>query len=175
MTHGKSQITKFEAAQRQLVTAIRLFFEDADSVSVYTLAHAAWEVLDALCKNRNKIRFRHQISGAHKTSESEIKKITNYGRNFFKHADRDPNDVLEDFSDYQSDHVLIAATMDFGMLSDTKPLELLVFQFWYFAVHPEKAPKPDFQNMFPGIASFDRGKQKAAGLQALMKGLRTLR
>lgn len=43
----KKEVTKFDAARRQLVTAIRLFFEGGDSISVYTLAHASWEVLDA--------------------------------------------------------------------------------------------------------------------------------
>ena len=46
------QITKLEAARWRLVTSIRLFFEDADSISIYTLAHASWEVLDALCKHQ---------------------------------------------------------------------------------------------------------------------------
>jgi hypothetical protein len=60
------RITKLEAARRQLVTGIRLFFEDADSISVYTLGHAAWEVLDALCKHQGKIRFREQMAGANR-------------------------------------------------------------------------------------------------------------
>ena len=47
-------LTKFEVARRQLVTAIRLFFGDEDSVSVYTLAHASWEILDTLCRQRRQ-------------------------------------------------------------------------------------------------------------------------
>ena len=50
------QITKLEAARRQLVTSIRLLFEGADSI--YTLALASWEVLDALCKHQGKLRSK---------------------------------------------------------------------------------------------------------------------
>ena len=32
---SKTEVTKFEAARRQLATATRLFFEGGDSVSVY--------------------------------------------------------------------------------------------------------------------------------------------
>jgi hypothetical protein len=130
------------AARRQLVIAIRLFFEDTNSVSVYALAHAAWEVLDALCKHRGLTRFREEMSGANGLSEAEIKRIANYGRNFFKHAKEDPEAVLDDFADDRNDHVLLAATFDYGTLAASKPMEVQVFQLWYFAVHPEKAMRP---------------------------------
>lgn len=170
------QITKFEAARRQLVTSIRLFFEDADSVSVYGVAHAAWEVLDALCKHQGKMRFREQMAGATGLTEEEIKKIANFGKNFVKHADRKPEDVLDDFSDDLIDHVLIAATMDYGTLADTKPMEVQLYPVWYFAAHPEKIALPDFKlmqdlsnNLFPGLAKLDRVRQKQAGLHALVQ------
>jgi hypothetical protein len=173
------RITKFEAARRQLVTSIRLFFEGADSISVYTLGHAAWEVLDALCKHQGKIRFREQMAGANKLTEDEIKRIANHGKNFFKHADRKPEDVLEDFDDDLNDHVLIAATMDFGTLASAKPMEVQLYPIWYFAAHPEKIALPDFKEMqdaantmFPGLAGADRARQKQVGLQALAQALR---
>jgi hypothetical protein len=173
------QITKFDAARRQLVTSIRMFFEDADSISVYTLGHAAWEVLDALCKHQGKIRFREQMAGANRLSEDEIKKIANFGKNFFKHADRKPDDVLQEFDDNLNDHVLIAATIDFGTLASSKPMEVQLYPIWYFAAHAEKIALPDFKvvqnaaaEMFAGLADIDRPRQKQAGLQALVQALR---
>jgi len=166
------QITKLEAARRQLVIAIRLFFEDTDSVSVYALGHAAWEVLDALCRHRDLTRFRGEMAVANALSEAEIKRIANYGRNFFKHADTDPDALLDDFSDDRNDHVLLAATLDYGMLASTKPMEVQVFQFWYFAAHPDKALRPAMdqiieagQKYFPGIDKLTRKHQKEAVLR----------
>jgi hypothetical protein len=163
------RITKFEAARRQLVTSIRLFFEDADSISVYTLGHAAWDVLDSLCQHEGKNRFRAQMAGANKLTEDKIKRIANHGKNFFKHADRKPEDVLEDFDDDLNDHVLIAATMDFGTLDSAKPMEVQLYPVWYFAV---KEIQDAANTMFPGLATADRARQKQAGLQALVKSLR---
>jgi hypothetical protein len=175
----KGQVTKFDAARRQLVTTIRLFFEEGDSVSVYALSHAAWEVLDALCKHRGLTRFRNQMSGATGRPEHEIKKIASYGRNFFKHANDDPDDVLENFSDDLNDHVLLGATMDFGTLATAKPMEVQVFQLWYFAAYPEKAPRPHFDAImeaadehFPRFAAMDRMAKKNAGLRVLVAALR---
>jgi hypothetical protein len=42
------KITKLEAARRQLVTAIRIYFADGDPISTHTLAAAAFEILDDL-------------------------------------------------------------------------------------------------------------------------------
>jgi len=173
------QISKLEAARRQLITSIRLLFEDADSISIYTLAHASSEVLDALCKNEGKLRFREQMSSANKMSEKAINRIASHGRNFFKHADRDPDAVLDDFDDTLNDHVLIAATMDYSVLASSKPMEVQLYPLWYFGVYPEKLMLPDMQHikdaadqMLPGLAAQPRKKQKAAGHSALVCSLR---
>ena len=47
-------ITKIDATRRQLRTAIRLFCQDGDAVSIHTLASAAQGVLDALLKPNGK-------------------------------------------------------------------------------------------------------------------------
>lgn len=173
------KISKLEAARRQLVTSIRLLFEDADSISVYTLAHASWEVLDGLCKHEGKLRFREEMSSANKMSETAINQLASHGRNFFKHADRDPEAVLEDFDDTLNDHVLIAAAFDYGTLASSKPMEVQLYPIWYFAVYPEKLLLPDMQHikdaadqLFPGLSSASRDRQKAAGLLALVQSLR---
>lgn len=172
-------LTKIEAARRQLITSIRLLFEDADSVSVYTLAHASWEVLDALCKHEGKVRFRDQMASATGKGEKAIKEIANFGKNFFKHADSDPEGVLEDFSDDLNDHVLIAATMDYAVLATTKPMEVQLYPLWYFGVYPDKLLLPAMaeirdasETMFPGLSREPRARQKAAGLSALQQALR---
>ena len=177
---AETELTKFEIARRQLVTAIRLFFEEGDSVSVYTLAHASWEVLDALCRHQRVMRFRDQMSGSTGLAEKEINKIASYGRNFFKHADKDPKATLPNFSDDMNDHVLIGASMDFGTLATQKPMEVQLFQLWYFAAHPEKVPPSHFEaissaanQQFPGFTSKDRESKKRAGLQVLLAALRT--
>lgn len=47
------RITKLDAARRHLATAIMLWFTGGDTVSIYTLSHAAYEVIQyCLCISR---------------------------------------------------------------------------------------------------------------------------
>jgi len=47
----KLKISKLDAAKRQLETAIRLYFNEADPVSVHTLAGAAHTISEILIIN----------------------------------------------------------------------------------------------------------------------------
>jgi len=84
-------ITKLEAAKRQLHMAIKLWFADADAVSVHTLACAAHQIVHDINSNRKgsdllldsaliKDEFRRDYV-------NEMRKAMN----FFKHADNDPD------------------------------------------------------------------------------------
>jgi predicted HD phosphohydrolase len=79
-------VTKLEAANRQLCAAIRLFFEDADAVSVHTLACAARDIYEKHCVTTNRERMfdvMKQANPNHK--EKDIWTILNANRIFFKH------------------------------------------------------------------------------------------
>jgi hypothetical protein len=90
------KIPKLEAARRQLDSALALFFQSGDAVSIHTLACAAYDVLDDVNQSRGRIetfvkRRYPQLPG--KLSVAAINSV----RNFFKHADRDPEGELEFF------------------------------------------------------------------------------
>lgn len=50
----RKDITKNEAACRQLETAIRLFFEGADAISVHVLASSAQVIVRHVCRHMGK-------------------------------------------------------------------------------------------------------------------------
>jgi hypothetical protein len=135
------RITKLDAAKRQLTTAIRLFFEDDDPVSVYTLAHASLEILGILCKRAGKERYIQLVAEKYGLTEMDARPIVSYGKNFFKHADRDPDAVLEDFADTRNDGILMYAIVDLFSLFEENyhalPHEVLAFRLWYSIAHPE--------------------------------------
>jgi hypothetical protein len=82
MTNGG--IDKFEAAQRQLDCAIRLWVADEDSLAIHTLAYAACCLLRELF-GRQKTEVLRKFEGSQRFGEVP---------NFLKHADRDPDYVL---------------------------------------------------------------------------------
>ncbi len=56
-------LTKIDVARRQLATAIQLFFENGDPVSIYSLAANAWEVIDVLCNNAQVASISNETRG----------------------------------------------------------------------------------------------------------------
>ena len=80
----RSEIDKFEAAQRQLDCAIRLWLVDEDSIAIHTLAYAACCILRDLFDSQKR-----EVLGKFEVSQK-------FGEipNFLKHADRDPEYVL---------------------------------------------------------------------------------
>src|ERR1019366_6850816 len=55
-------ITKTDAAERQLNTAIRLFFENRDHLSSYALAAASREVTDGVIQSRRSELYQRELA-----------------------------------------------------------------------------------------------------------------
>lgn len=90
------KIAKIDAARRQLQCAIELWFNEGDIVSIHTLAFAAHQIIhdlnvikktgadSILSGDRIKPEYRKMVLDAFKK----------HG-NFFKHADKDPDEIAE--------------------------------------------------------------------------------
>src|SRR6266851_10155922 len=102
-------ITKVDAAEKQLDTAMRLFFENRDHLSSYTLAIASREITDDLLAKQSDEIFQRELARlgdptkvrlSHREQfrdlikpeyHKEAQKLFNRRQNFLKHADRDPD------------------------------------------------------------------------------------
>ncbi len=138
-----SQISKLEAARRQLETAIKLFFDNGDGLSIHTLAYASFRILF-------DIYPLHNTDGLSIRIDELIQEI-GWRRfactaNFLKHADRDPNNLLEDHDAESSENLIgLAATMYRRLSGDFTPL-MRGFDCWIETLHPEAfniPPDPD--------------------------------
>jgi hypothetical protein len=159
-------ITKLDAAKSQLATAIRLYFEDCDPVSVHTLALAASEIIDRLCVSKGTAAMRSSfleaiIPGRRK----EFADTFNKTKNFFKHASSSkPNEILEDFSDEQN---LI------GIIMAADGLRLLgvgIFTAWVSVMEPELMlvpPPKELLALFADLHNHPRAAQKQIGRDVL--------
>jgi hypothetical protein len=90
------EVTKIKSAEDQLNTAIDLYFKGGDEVSIHTLACAANEILDTLCKNQNLGRSAIH-DGLNEIKADQKKKVLdkmNEAKNFFKHAGRDFGETI---------------------------------------------------------------------------------
>lgn len=85
-------ITKIDGARRQLEAAITLYFDGFDSLSIHTLAWAAFKVLFDVYPHHNSDGFSNQMDSVIETEGwSSMAGVAN----FLKHADRDPHAFLK--------------------------------------------------------------------------------
>ena len=131
-------VTKLEAATRQLRTAVRLFFEEADCLSVHSLAAAVHAVLRDL--------------SAHAGSKSMVKppgydKRINFAENFLKHANEDPSGkmYIDPLPELTQMLLFDACVMLQGLARDT-PFDAKVFWAWYMVTNEQ-----DFADAGPAI------------------------
>lgn len=181
------KLNKEQAAVRQLDCAIELMFRGGDAVSVHTLAAAASGVFADLNKHLGSVAWRRHAEGCYPGREAEVRRVLSKAQNFFKHANKDPEAVLE-FDDGENDEKILFATLEYGVLLGSRPpprgqltLSMSMFQFWYFAKSPEallEAPYVDAmglvaqaQSLFPELSKFPRFQQLSLGASALKKAM----
>jgi len=158
-------ITKLDAAKSQLATAIRLYFEDCDPVSVHTLATAAGEMIDRLCASGGIRPVRSDFLGVIiPERRKEIGKRLNKARNFFKHANLE---VLDDFSDELNVTAIVMAAEGLRRL-EIELSEARIFATWVAVVEPHLVETPLVVPVdLDGLRDQPRGVQKEFGRQLL--------
>jgi hypothetical protein len=172
------KLDKTEIARRQLGTALALFLEDSDPVSVHTLACAGCEIAEHLTRKAGEEPFStHALLTFPDLDHGEIRRLQNQYWNAFKHAqtrdgiEREDSELLERFGDEVNDHTLFVGWHDYMLAVGALPMEAQIFQAWYFALYPEKLnPEVDtriHQQLFPMLPSKSRADQKRALRQVI--------
>ena len=132
-----TSIEKLEAARRNLAAAVRLFFDRDDPIAIHTLAAAAQSVIRDVAKVRGLAHT--SILHDHPDIPAEARKewinILNAPRNFFKHADADPNGSLE-FDESANETLLLDACLILSEISDHALSEAKVYLGWFTTANP---------------------------------------
>ena len=136
MSNNVEKITKQEAAKRQLKTAIRLFFENADSVSVHSLTAAAHGVLRDLLTHGGKGSFIKDNPALRPNRKKEYLQIINEAQNFFKHADKDPTTTLE-FKPQTTEFFIFDACLMYNLLTGRHLGAGMLFLVWFYIQNPK--------------------------------------
>lgn len=125
-------LSKLDAAKRQLETAIRLYFNYGDPVSIHTLACAAHEIISDLNKNyggKPMIVSDYIIKDEYKNYF--ITRIRE-PQNFFKHADRDSGNVI-DFKPEVTQYFIFDAISKYLEITGEKVPYFVIFSGWFVA------------------------------------------
>ncbi len=162
------------------MTAIQLLFDSGDPVSIYSLAANAWEVIDALCDKASVDSISSQTR-EHLPEGKDLKRdyVNSPYRNFFKHADRDPDAVLPSFDESNVDSIIFLAVEDYLRLLKKSPVEFQVFQLWYLAANVEKVSTDSLheilqsiESTFPNIRDLPRKERIVMGRRVLEDALK---
>ncbi|WOD15898.1 hypothetical protein [Paraburkholderia kirstenboschensis] len=133
-----------DAARRQLITAVRLFSDGGDPVSMHSLASNAWEVIEVLCTSAGVQSFSKQARENLPAGHTLKYYINEPCRNFCKHAEQDPNpDSSVELREANVAAVLFLAVEDYMRFRQGGRVEVQVFQPWFVAVLPEKVTEDD--------------------------------
>ena len=142
---AKISVTKLDAAKRQLRTAIRLWFQGGDPVSIHTLAFAAYEIIHVLSKKHDQWR-RTLIFDSDWIKDEyrpEWNRAVKGSANFFKHAKID-SDASIDFYPSQTLLFLMASASGLAIMKQKQEKEELAFFYW-LCFHQPNWIKPDFR------------------------------
>ena len=169
------QISKLDAARRQLDGAIRLLFDGGDPVAVHTLVGAASVIISDLVRKHHPDKSWDKFAQeANKITASEYFQVMRKSQNFLKHA-RDDADATLDFDPKDTESVAFWAAMNlanFGQLS----MEASVLQLWYLACHaptldPEVEPYNRALEMFGDLRNKPRAQRLAIAKRVLTEQL----
>ena len=151
MDNTARKVTKKEAATSQLETAIKLFLENRDLISAYTLCCAADGILEGIYKNKRGEVLRHQrerladpgnfrfswreewdirIEPEHR---QKVFRLLNEAQNFFKHADKDHDSSIEFQGWEQTGFRIFFAVTNYKLIFGDSTAPMNVF-FTLFAI-----------------------------------------
>jgi hypothetical protein len=169
-------INKTDAAERQLNTAIRLFFENRDHLSSYALAVASREVTDGVIKFRRGEPFQRELVRVGNSLEVPLsyretldilikpecnKKVVikcfNKWQNFLKHSDEDPDAEIEPIKTKFLALVIMLAINNYGLLTQHWTPEMATFFAWFALAEPQFLKLPPGDVMTKVIAEFRSG------------------
>lgn len=127
-------ISKLDAAEQQIRTAIDLYFLKGDYISVMTLAGAAEEICGNILKRRGvenilSIIFSEAVKQDLMISKSDLYNCASSLRNALKHATNEVEDQFV-FDDEAATLMLIRAVINYQLCERALPTEIENFIFW---------------------------------------------
>ena len=134
------KVSKTDAARRQLETAVRLWFFSGDPVAIHTLAAAAHQVLHDLGKKQGAPTLLRDLPGVKPEYTARVRQAVSKYENFFKHADDDPDGLL-DFNPEGTEAFLVDAVLTYEKLTQENAPILATFKTWFFLHHPDLLQK----------------------------------
>jgi hypothetical protein len=174
------RLTKIDAADAHIRTAVRMFFEGGHPAPIFMLANAAREIVEHIGGHTSVKTVQTELATGRGWSVDEMFRPLKVIANFLKHADRDPTGTI-DIEENALIMVLQLACHDFGRTTGGMPIEAQVFEAWATAFAFRRISDAPLRKQellrraiahFPGIRSANDSERRAIGLKVLNRTLR---
>ena len=137
MQAPKPKLTKLDAAERQINTAIELLFHGGEPIAIHTLAMAAFRVLYDVSKRKNgNFHFNFDVM-IRPGKEKEFRRYFNKWSNFAKHADSDPDRLIEALDESVNDFLLLGCCLGWQEHGNELSHAMHIFFSWFMTVYPD--------------------------------------
>lgn len=130
--------SKQDVARSQVNAAILLLSNSKNYVSANTLAWASNDLLRGIAKHRGILTFQEELEERIKAEfVEEWRRLLRAAYTFSKHADRDPDGLLEELQPEAVCYAILGSAINYTRIFETKTIQMVVFQTWMFARNPE--------------------------------------
>ena len=173
------KLTKIDAADAHIRTAVRMFFEGGHPAPIFMLANAAREIVEQIAGHTQVTTVQEELAEDRGLTVDEMLRPMKTIANFLKHADRDPTASIE-IVENAVIMVLQLACHDFGRTAGGMPVEAQIFEAWATAIAYRKVSDAPLRRQdlirnvishFPGIRSANDPERRAIGLGVLNRAL----
>lgn len=163
---AKLRVNKIEAARRQIDAAIRMLFSNEDPVAIYTLSMAAFRILRDLASKRSD-SYMEKIAQAiiKPGKEKECWSLFLGPANFLKHADRDPDAILDNVDEVANDFILFWACTYYQDLGNQFTPEMNTLVSWFMALYPDLVRDDAMKATLAECSSLLQGKSRQEQLK----------
>lgn len=131
------KVDKIGVAARQIELAIRLLFQNEDPIGIHTLAAAGFRILRDIGKAKNSEINQYLTAVIKPEMQGKFWKVFNRAANFFKHADSDPEAILEDVQEEVNDVLILFACFLYRDIGLHWTPQMVAFVAWYIVIHLE--------------------------------------
>ena len=140
MTVSKTiTVEKLEAARRQLHTAIRLWFDDGDPVSIHALLSAAHEIIHTRFRLKGLKGLLFDSPHIPDSERSNFGKVVTKAAVFFKHARSDPYAELH-FRSEANEFLMSVCVQGVWRMGEEIAMEEAIVALWLGVHRPAWSP-----------------------------------
>jgi hypothetical protein len=130
-------VSKLDAAKREIEHAIRMFFNDGDTVVLHLVASSAYQILRDLGKHQKHKSNRDDfLEHVKKDKRKFVSAKLNAAYNFFHHADKDSEKTIV-FNPELTQFVMWDSVLIYSTLSQEETGLMQSYKLWFYLKHKD--------------------------------------